>query len=166
MSCFVQFDGLGEFATLDLYWTTPLWSAFEATAKIVLPSGDHDGRTTLSDGSPMHAPAGSVVGRTRTKQRSASPVVAFLREYAITVPSGENAGRRSLGPAVWGCAASGPRSPPIQLLLPFSVGPRRWAPSAPPGCQDGSFSISLDAASRFTSPPLMPLMTRMSFPSL
>src|SRR3954451_14602852 len=100
MACFLQSDGFGEFATLDLYSTTSLWSAFEATAKIVLPSGDHAGRTTLSDGSPIQAPAGSVVGRTRTKQRSASPVVAFVREYAITVPSGENTGRRSLGPAV------------------------------------------------------------------
>src|SRR4051812_43971709 len=102
MPCFFQSDGFDEFATFDLYWTTPLWSGFDAIAKIVLPSGDHDGRSTLSDGSPIHAPAGSVAGRTRTKQRSASPVVAFLREYAITVPSGENAGRRSLGPAVRG----------------------------------------------------------------
>src|SRR4051812_42096340 len=125
MSCFVQFDGLGEFATLDLYWTTPLWSAFEATAKIVLPSGDHDGRSTLSDGSPMHAPAGSVVGRTRTKQRSAWPVVAFLREYAIALPSGEKAGRRSLGPAVRGWAASEPPSPTIQIFPWLPVAPRR-----------------------------------------
>ena len=80
---------------------------------------------------------------------------------AITLPSGENAGRRSFGPAVIARALVAPfEVSTIQILPAFALpaGPRRKATRWPFGCQLGSSSVSPEAAIFFAPLPLAALI--------
>ena len=103
--CQTQSTGLDENGFAVVYSPISVWFGSVgsvATTRIARPSGDQVGRSTLKLGSLMHEPWRSVEAA-RTKQRSPSvppDAVGVRRTNAITLPSGENAGRRSSGPAV------------------------------------------------------------------